>query len=162
MLRYSYRNFFGIGETSPRFFMWNTANTTTPNDGNFKALSLIYELADQAANSGRRYAADRKIVNDDALDARYGLVQCSRDISREACTECFKTITDDISTCCDGKRGWRIAAPSCNLRYEDYLFFNLTVPAPPAMPPPAVTAPPAMTPSPVSGNQGEFSLKYEY
>ncbi|KAI7999572.1 G-type lectin S-receptor-like serine/threonine-protein kinase [Camellia lanceoleosa] len=63
----------------------------------------------------------------------YGMVQCSRDISGQACSaNCLGNLMAVAEKCCQGQIGWRILAPSCNLRYENYSF--LTPPVPPPVP----------------------------
>lgn len=127
MLRYSDQDFIGIGETYPAIQGYNVQNNTNPNDRDFNALGLIYTLAGRAPTSNLKYAADQAMVNtSNGSQMRYGLVQCTRDISAEACTRCLTNLTEMVNRCCEGKRGWRILAPSCNIRYEDYSFFNVT------------------------------------
>lgn len=132
MLRYSDQNFTGIGETNPAIIGYSEQNNTNPNDRDFNALGLIYTLAGRAPTSNLKYAADQAMVNTSTgSQMRYGLVQCTRDITAEACTRCLTNLTEMVNGCCEGKRGWRILAPSCNIRYEDYRFFNVTAVPPP-------------------------------
>ncbi|CAL5412053.1 unnamed protein product [Camellia sinensis] len=82
--------------------------------------------------------------------SRYGMVQCSRDISGKACNTCLTTLKEFSKECYQGKKGRRILAPSCNLRYEEYPF--LTLPVTPLVPPPMPTT--------ISkGNVGENTTK---
>uniref|UniRef100_A0A7N0U564 Gnk2-homologous domain-containing protein n=1 Tax=Kalanchoe fedtschenkoi TaxID=63787 RepID=A0A7N0U564_KALFE len=135
LLRYSNATFFGIPETARRVFMYNVGNNTTPDEPDAGALGIIYTLVANAPYSELMYGADDATVMGGS-QSRYGLVQCTRDISSDDCRRCLLKLTDDIPRCCQGKRGWRILAPSCYIRYEDYLFYEQPVlPPPPAAPP---------------------------
>ena len=83
MLRYSYVSFFGEAQTWPRVLAWNVQNwnSTSPDDTNFGAPSLMNGLIDEAIKKDVLFRADNKTVSDGS-EERYGLVQCSRDINR--------------------------------------------------------------------------------
>ncbi|CAL5408527.1 unnamed protein product [Camellia sinensis] len=102
------------------------------------------------------YGADESVVGN-ASEYRYGLVQCSRDISSGGCSHCLVQLMDDIQMCCKGKKGWRILTPSCYLRYEQYPFFAQQL-VPPVLAPP-VFSPPVLAPitnaPPVTTNKGK-------
>ncbi|GMP75195.1 hypothetical protein CsSME_00032372 [Camellia sinensis var. sinensis] len=102
------------------------------------------------------YGADESVVGN-ASEYRYGLVQCSRDISSGGCSHCLVQLMDDIQMCCKGKKGWRILTPSCYLRYEQYPFFAQQL-VPPVLAPP-VLSPPVLAPitnaPPVTTNKGQ-------
>ncbi|KAL5841885.1 hypothetical protein ACOSQ3_012488 [Xanthoceras sorbifolium] len=131
MLRYSNINYFGVTETSPRFFMWNIKNTTTPDEPNYGALGMIYNLVENAPNTDMKFGTeDREVVN--SIRRVFALVQCTRDINITSCRSCL------------GKIGWRISNPNCYLRYEESIFYE----QPPAPPPPVPVAP---QPTPIDG-----------
>ncbi|KAK9273326.1 hypothetical protein L1049_018135 [Liquidambar formosana] len=135
MLRYSDTDFLGVEQTLPTVFMYNIQNTTSPDQPDYGALGLINTLISNAPYQGLMFGMDESVVNGGSQKG-YGLVQCSRDISSDACQICLGQLTDYIKQCCQGKRGWRILAPSCNLRYEEYLFFRQTSTAPVPVAPP--------------------------
>lgn len=136
MLRYSDADFFGAIATDPRLFMWNTQNNTSPDDPDVDALALIYNLAANAPYTATMYGVKE---SGDGSQQRYGLVQCSRDINSTQCGSCLGRLTEDIKQCCEGKRGWRILSPSCNLRYENYSFYRQQAASP--QPVPSATPP---------------------
>ena len=92
-------------------------------DTNFGARSLMNGLIDQAIKKEVLFRADNETVRDGS-EERYGLVQCSRDINRSACSNCFRLLMDAADFCCESKLGWHILSPSCNIRYENYSFFQ--------------------------------------
>ncbi|CAL5409644.1 unnamed protein product [Camellia sinensis] len=54
----------------------------------------------------------------------YGLAQCTPDISSKDCNTCLSDAISGLPICCVGKQGERYLFPSCNVRYESYLFYN--------------------------------------
>ncbi|THG01123.1 hypothetical protein TEA_025899 [Camellia sinensis var. sinensis] len=156
MLRYSDTNFFGLEQTDMKIFMWNVENNTSPNDPDVNTLALMYTLISKAPYTETMYGADVSVVGN-ASEYRYGLVQCSRDISSGGCSHCLGQLMDDIQMCCKGKKGWRILTPSCYLRYEQYPFFAQQL-APPVLAPP-VLSPTVLAPvtnaPPVTTNKGK-------
>ena len=145
MLRYSDSNFFGVLETLPGVLMWNTQNRTSPEEPNFGARALIYGLIEVARGTDMLYKAGTW-SGDNRSDVRYGLVQCTRDINGTSCTNCLEKSMTRANLCCEGKKGWRVLAPSCIIRYENYSFFQ-----PPSLPPPPQPQLPLPQPLPDNG-----------
>ncbi|KAM4101973.1 hypothetical protein ACB094_05G187200 [Castanea mollissima] len=120
MLRYSNLNFFGEQQTFSRFGI----------------LALMLRIMDEAIKTDMLFKADNQSVGNGS-EKRYGLVQCTRDINSNACGICLDTLRKAAEGCCKSKQGWRLLAPSCNIRYENYSFFQQT-PAAPLLPPPPI------------------------
>ncbi|EXB49966.1 Cysteine-rich receptor-like protein kinase 29 [Morus notabilis] len=144
-LRYSNRSMLGIMETSRTYSMWNTRNLTSNVDGFFQNLStLLNNLKKQAAAGGslRKFATGNTSAPD--FITIYALVQCSPDLSQRDCDDCLDDQFGFIPTCCDGKVGGRVVGPTCNFRYEIYLFFGPAyVPlreSPPLLAPPSINS----------------------
>ncbi|XXG69418.1 hypothetical protein AAC387_Pa06g2295 [Persea americana] len=135
-LHYSDQAFFGQLHVSEEvLIMWNTQNTTQPDDPNVDVRALMYPLIATAPSQTLMFAAD-------GSDAKgYGLVQCTRDLSVANCKTCLSVMMNQLLKCCEGKRGWRILGSSCMVRYEAYMFFSS-----PALPP---VVPPAVPPDEV-------------
>ncbi|RID78321.1 hypothetical protein BRARA_A01164, partial [Brassica rapa] len=57
----------------------------------------------------------------------YALAQCIPDLSKSDCRICLSQIFAGVPTCCDGKSGGWWNNPSCYFRFENYLFFDLSV-----------------------------------
>ncbi|XP_047310310.1 cysteine-rich receptor-like protein kinase 10 [Impatiens glandulifera] len=109
--------------------MWNVNNNTSPNEPDSWALSLVDRLVAEAPVTETMFRADVLVIGNGTDQTRYSLVQCSRDISVDDCRTCLRLMTNQIQGCCQGRKGWRILTPSCNIRYEEYSFF--TTPDPP-------------------------------
>ncbi|XP_010510843.1 PREDICTED: cysteine-rich repeat secretory protein 34-like [Camelina sativa] len=52
----------------------------------------------------------------------YAMVQCAKDVAD--CQPCLEWSINQLSKCCDGKKGARVLGTSCNLRYELYPFLR--------------------------------------
>ncbi|KAF3952075.1 hypothetical protein CMV_022334 [Castanea mollissima] len=97
ILRYSFRNIFGIMEDDPVL--------TQHNRGSLRKFA-------EANSTGTN------------LKTKYALVQCTPDLSQTDCSDCLLSAFGQIHLCCDGKIGAVIFTPSCNFRYEEYTFFG--------------------------------------
>ncbi|XP_061353842.1 cysteine-rich receptor-like protein kinase 44 isoform X1 [Gastrolobium bilobum] len=127
MLRYSNRSIFGVVETLlPLDYMWDLNNATDVDQFNQVLFNLMRNLKGAAASgdSRRKYAADNATVS--TFQTIYGLVQCTPDLSWEACNGCLDGAISEIPKCCNARSGVRVIAPSCNIRYETYGFYDPT------------------------------------
>ncbi|CAI0468095.1 unnamed protein product [Linum tenue] len=131
MLRYSNVSFAGRAEVQYRLLMWNTQNNTSPGETDNGALSLIYGLIDYVPYTGLMYGTNE---SESRGQPRYAMAQCTRDLSSGACLSCLEELNDASDRCCRGRIGWRILTPSCSLRYEQSLFYEIP-PPPPQSPP---------------------------
>ncbi|TYI04441.1 hypothetical protein ES332_A10G018000v1 [Gossypium tomentosum] len=138
-LRYSNTNLSEKLEINPQTCPYNTGST--PDEYfQLRLGALLSDLHNKAAAGGAllKYAAGDSSLR--ASERLYALVQCTPDLSEGDCNHCLdKAATDGIRWCCLKQRGCRVLSPSCNLscnvRYEIYPFYNLTVVSP--QPPPA-------------------------
>ncbi|XP_068667813.1 cysteine-rich receptor-like protein kinase 10 [Aristolochia californica] len=144
-LRYSDQDFFSSLDASPRGYFWNTQNTTNPYLFKKQLGNLTNRLVLQAVDdpSGRLFASGQVGFND--FQRIYGLVQCTRDLSKDDCRSCLQTAVSRIPTCCDKKLGARVLGLSCQLRYEVYPFFQASQPESPLHPSPPSPTPPGKT-----------------
>ena len=111
-------------ETSPLFYMSEITNATDMDQFNQVLGNLMRNLTGIAASgdSRRKYAA----ANATAPNSQtiYGAVQCTPDLSGQDCNSCVVEAFSRITTCCVGKISGRVAAPSCNIRYENFRFYD--------------------------------------
>lgn len=56
----------------------------------------------------------------------YGLVQCTRDISRTDCSSCLSSALTDLTACCTYREGGIVVSRNCNVRFELSNFFNVS------------------------------------
>ncbi|XP_061354610.1 cysteine-rich receptor-like protein kinase 25 [Gastrolobium bilobum] len=126
MLRYSKKNFFGKAQTYPEAFMWNVNNRTSPIQDDIEAQALIYQLIKEASNTDMLFKTGKSLGKNESQN-RYGLVQCTRDINGSSCATCLSQLMKEAQQFCQHKVGWRIMGPSCNIRYERYIFYQHTL-----------------------------------
>uniref|UniRef100_A0A2N9GGZ5 Uncharacterized protein n=1 Tax=Fagus sylvatica TaxID=28930 RepID=A0A2N9GGZ5_FAGSY len=143
MLRYSFRNIFGIMEDTPAYYLWNPNNVSANVVDEFKqnVTTLLDSQRGRAAAGGslRKFAAGNiTAINSQTV---YALVQCTPDLSQQDCSDCLAGAIGDFPLCCDGRQGGRVIRPSCNFRFESSLFYDNTAdnssPPPPPPPPPS-------------------------
>eukprot|EP00256_Glycine_max_P052518 XP_014618872.1 putative receptor-like protein kinase At4g00960 [Glycine max] len=139
LLRYSDRSIFGVMETSPDYVLFNIQNATNVGQFNQVLRNLMRMLTGIAASgdSRRKYAAASATATN--IQAIYGLVQCTPDLSQPECKHCLIGAISEIPRCCNGKIGGRVIRPSCNVRFELGPFYGQTTtidPVPEVSPPP--------------------------
>ncbi|CAJ1958719.1 unnamed protein product [Sphenostylis stenocarpa] len=124
ILRYSNHNFIGNLTTTPSWEILGTKNTTHPEELQ-QAEGYMQSLKRQAtAESNKLYAMGGFNLSDG--EQRYGLVQCSRDLTNDECSQCVQAMIDKVPQCCSSVIGWQVLAPSCLIKYDDFMFYQLT------------------------------------
>ncbi|AES98412.2 cysteine-rich receptor-kinase-like protein [Medicago truncatula] len=131
MLRYSNRLIFGLMETFPDFSIPNPFNATDVGKYNQVVGKLLYDLKTEAAtgDSMKKYAT-RNVTGPNFQDI-YSLMQCTPDLSYLDCNQCLDQAIASLPSCCVNKVGGRAIRPSCNLRYENYRFYERNAQPPP-------------------------------
>ncbi|GJY13877.1 cysteine-rich receptor-like protein kinase 15 [Tanacetum coccineum] len=154
MLKYSNATILGVLDTSVGWYLANGGNTSNVVQFNEGIDRLLDQLRNDASRGGslRKYAINS--TSGPGFTTLYGLMQCTPDLSEIDCYNCLDLAIRNIPSCCDSKRGARFYYSSCNMRYEEYRFYNDTVtlelPSPP--PPPTQLSPPPPSPSGKSSN----------
>ncbi|KAM7486515.1 hypothetical protein LguiA_002524 [Lonicera macranthoides] len=108
---------------------------------------VLGETVNELAKRASVYSPNDQFVNETDFTSSqriYGLVQCTQDLSEDDCNRCLTFAINNLPQCCTGQQGARVLLPSCNVRYESYLFYRevATVPPPlvsllvPSSPPP--------------------------
>ncbi len=136
LLRYSNQSIFATINEVPGVFLTSTQNITESQNDRFNDLlaNAMNSLATRASNSdtGKKFATEEDEFT--SSQKLYTLGQCTPDLTVSDCFRCFRSAIGDIPICCDGKQGGRVLLPSCNIRYELFPFYNITV-ASPTVPP---------------------------
>ncbi|KAL2330233.1 hypothetical protein Fmac_017814 [Flemingia macrophylla] len=126
ILRYSNRSIFRTMEIYPNYAMNNEDNATDVDESHKVLGELLTSLRDKTASgdSRRKYATDTAIVaNSETI---YGLMQCTPDLSSQECGDCLNWTISYIPSNFKDTVGAVILAPSCNLRFEIYPFYEPT------------------------------------
>ncbi|XXG69392.1 hypothetical protein AAC387_Pa06g2276 [Persea americana] len=122
-IRYSDREFFGIVDINSSVLIFKAdQNISQMDDRGVNFRPLMYELAEKTTVASLMYAVESESFG--KLGTRYGLMQCTRDLRRDDCRKCLEGLMKDFETSVVGERGWRILGASCNIRYEDYKFYE--------------------------------------
>lgn len=84
--------------------------------------SFIGQLANRTSNDMKdMFAYDELFYNKEKI---YGYVQCTPDLSGSDCSKCLQVSINRLERYCYGKKGARVLAASCNVRFEIYKFLN--------------------------------------
>ncbi|KAJ8761550.1 hypothetical protein K2173_004326 [Erythroxylum novogranatense] len=137
MLRYTSRPIFRHMDFTYYFAM--NSSVHVPNAERYHQVldSLINELKSMASSgdSNLKYASGSVLWSNSI--AIYALTQCTPDLSFAECYSCLSLASAFIPSCCDGRAGGRVVSPSCNVRFEPYMFFDTDFNNPSLPPPPA-------------------------
>lgn len=139
-LHYSGQSFFSVDADRPEFSLQNAENITNPGQFRRVLSETMTTLVSQVAFDHSKCMFDTKEVNITAYETLYILGQCTMDLSNSSCYSCLHNSVAHLAICCNGKKGARILRPSCNVRYETYLFYGVSTlaPSPSAIPHPTV------------------------
>ncbi|KAK1368445.1 Cysteine-rich receptor-like protein kinase 29 [Heracleum sosnowskyi] len=141
VLRYSNASIFNNVEYWPIVHISNGRNASNTDQFSIDLRNLLDKLKGQATQEKFATGDTR---GPDFLTI-YGLMKCSPDLFSIQCNNCLDGLMERIPSCCSGKIGARIVNPSCQLRYETYIFSSgAIVDAPPPQPqlPPTLPSPP--------------------
>ena len=123
--------------------LYNVKNVTDPVVFNRQLDNLLRNLSSNAASSTSKFSVGQTNFSD--FQNISALVQCTRDLAGNNCSNCLQDIIRYIPQCCNGKQGGQVLSLSCNLRFEIYSFFLLSSPPPASPPPPASLVQPNST-----------------
>ncbi|KAL3615181.1 hypothetical protein CASFOL_040842 [Castilleja foliolosa] len=121
LFKYSDVDFFGIIDTG-NMFSSTGDSTWILGSSSDEVKNLMDSLQETAIATPVLYASGNVKFSDDPIDPRptttvYGLVQCTRDLSKDNCEACLGSAIGKLTTL---KQGGRVVYGSCNVRYETY------------------------------------------
>ncbi|KAK7405573.1 hypothetical protein VNO78_07006 [Psophocarpus tetragonolobus] len=121
ILRYSNENFFGNVTVFPSWHAVRPVNVSSKDEIQ-KGLDFMKSLIRKATvETNLLYYMDG--FNLSSTQKRYGLVQCSRDLTNDGCRECLEAMLAQVPKCCQHNLGWQVLAASCLIKYDDYIFY---------------------------------------
>lgn len=122
-LRYSDEDFFGV---------WDQTSEAITNDTNFDDPSVVsrgFNLMTQLAITAPKQPLlfQTSVLDTGESGKRYGMAQCTKDISTSDCGKCLNNQLMTFRTTVGNKRGWEIYGSSCSMWYHDFQFyFNIS------------------------------------
>ncbi|KAI9078165.1 hypothetical protein K1719_039864 [Acacia pycnantha] len=138
ILRYASRSMFGINQDPDSLSYMYMCNIYNVTDNKYSEVlnGLMQRLRRKAVtgDSRRKFAANRETI---LFQTIYGLVQCMPDLSEQDCDDCLEKAISSIPSLCNNRIGGRIIKLSCNIRYENYRFYDTAVVDSLSSPPPA-------------------------
>ncbi|GLT64227.1 hypothetical protein SLA2020_367330 [Shorea laevis] len=109
---------------NPLLAYYNIQNVSDVEGFNQVLRPLLDRLRNRAAsgNSTRKFAVGSAAAPDSQTIR--ALLMCTPDLDELECNNCLGRAAEYIPQCCNGKQGGRYIAPSCDLRYEIYSFYD--------------------------------------
>ncbi|WVZ03109.1 hypothetical protein V8G54_023915 [Vigna mungo] len=133
VIRYSNEDFFGKAMTSQIWHSLGTRNISNITEIQ-KGENFVTSLIRKATNETNQLYY-KEGFNLSATESRYSVVQCTRDLTNEACRQCLEDILAEVPKCCEQKVTWMVWSGSCLIRYDDHMFYLLAN-QPPSAPEP--------------------------
>lgn len=123
IIRCSNYNFFGKISLTPA---WNVSGSKTIKDS-----TELRKAQDDMRGTITKLTSQNQYwgiveFNWNNTEKRYGLLQCSKDLTSHDCRQCLETLLDIVPLCCETKVSWAIMAPSCGMKFDDYRFYQIT------------------------------------
>jgi len=126
MLRYSDRYIFSKLEFGPWFHDNGSLFGVDVEGLDQKASTLLTRLKKEASFSGdSRYKFAAGVVNVGLPWSVYALVQCTPDLEEYDCYNCLDNAINFSLSYSSGRQGY-VFYTSCNIRYENWAFYNVT------------------------------------
>ncbi|KAJ8761435.1 hypothetical protein K2173_001566 [Erythroxylum novogranatense] len=125
LVRYANVSFAGTLDRSAMA----TANETDYDDPDLvsKRLDFMQQLASTTPDQPFMFQTAELDAGQNRT--RYGMAQCTRDISRNDCGKCLEDELVTFRTTIGNKKGWEIYGSSCSMWYHDFRFyFNYSIP----------------------------------
>ncbi|XP_068491986.1 cysteine-rich receptor-like protein kinase 10 [Phaseolus vulgaris] len=121
ILRYSNENFIGnVTINHPRHHVGNKSVSSVEEIQ--KSEDFMRSLIIKATvETNQLYYMDG--FNLSSTQRRYGLVQCTRDLTSEKCRQCLEAMLAQVPQCCQHNLGWLVGTASCHIKYDDYMFY---------------------------------------
>ena len=134
-LRYSFKSIFGIMDSTPMLFFYNTRNFSDVEEFYKVLFPFLDNLRNRTSSGNSTHKFAFQSVTLPNFQKIYALLKCTPDLSWADCKYCLSQVQNFIPKCCYGKQGGQFVTPSCDLRFEVYPFFNLSTELPPILPP---------------------------
>jgi hypothetical protein len=150
-VRYSNNSILGVMEIEPMTSLMSVANVSEESGTYKQVLSgLLDGLMSKAASGDSLRKLAIGAANSTYFNL-YALLQCTPDLDEQDCSNCLNQTIRYLPECCGDTTGARVLTPSCNLRYEDYRFYDNTTDE---LPPSSYLPPPPPTPLPPAAAEG--------
>ncbi|CAL5408461.1 unnamed protein product [Camellia sinensis] len=125
-VRYSYRPFYSWDGYTRMYPDSNKDEKNISDSVGFVVAlkDFMNKLSDQAAfnPSNLMFATGKTKISTNEMI--YGLVQCTKDISRRDCRVCLNSEFGDLDGCCEYRQGGTVLSRNCNMKFQLYPFYN--------------------------------------
>ncbi|KAI4323607.1 hypothetical protein L6164_023200 [Bauhinia variegata] len=115
VIRYSNQNFIGSLTLEPNWISVENKNISNPSDVDTTENYMKSLIRKATEETNRLYAMGEFSLSNG--EKRYGMVQCSRDLSKDECAQCLEAMLGKVPRV--QKLGWTVAVPSCLVKYQE-------------------------------------------
>ncbi|KAL2495282.1 Cysteine-rich repeat secretory protein 55 [Forsythia ovata] len=119
-LRYSNQSFFGVWEKSA-MAVSNDTDVDEPFVAS-KGLAMMGTLVSTTPKEPLMFAVSELDV--ERSGKRYGMAQCTRDLSRSDCGQCLDYVLASFGMTVGHKKGWEAYGVGCSMWYNNYRFYS--------------------------------------
>ncbi|KAJ9566170.1 hypothetical protein OSB04_002136 [Centaurea solstitialis] len=120
-LRFSNKSFFGEVWTRSSSSTYGNAGLDNPSVFS-RGFAMMESLAMSVPNQPMMFETGVANVGKDG--ERYGLGQCSRDVSKSDCQNCLEELLVSYKTYVLNRTGWEMLGVSCGMWYDDVRFYD--------------------------------------
>ncbi|KAI7745043.1 hypothetical protein M8C21_000022, partial [Ambrosia artemisiifolia] len=120
-IRFSNESFFGE--------LWNMSSSSTYGNSGLddpavfmRGFSMMETLVRNVSSQPLMFATALIDVGENG--ERYGLGQCSRDLSKLDCENCFEKLLTSYQDYVLNRTGWEMLGVSCGMWYDNFLFYD--------------------------------------
>ncbi|XP_068639264.1 cysteine-rich receptor-like protein kinase 10 [Aristolochia californica] len=117
LIHYDAYDFIGSVDGSKPFIF----KSSESDDNSLAIYHLIPELILNASKASSLFAEEPLLGQN---YSKYGVAQCTQDISRDNCSLCLENLRKEYEQCCKGLSRWHILASSCYLMYDYTSYFS--------------------------------------
>nr|GFA95276.1 hypothetical protein [Tanacetum cinerariifolium] len=122
-LRFSNESFFGewIANSAVSSATYGSNGLDNPSVFS-QGFSMMENLARNASNQPLKF--EMGVIGVGRHGERYGLGQCSRDLSQSDCENCLEDLLMRYKTFVLNRKGWEMQSVSCGMWYDDVPIYN--------------------------------------
>ncbi|XP_076948851.1 antimicrobial ginkbilobin-2-like protein [Bidens hawaiensis] len=120
-IRFSNNIFFGE--------LWNSSSSSTYGNHGLddpdvftRGFSMMETLVRNVSKASQMYPTD--VIDVGNNRERYGLGQCSQDLSESDCVKCLGELLTTYQTYVLNRTGWEMLGVSCGMWYDDFEFYD--------------------------------------
>lgn len=125
-VRYSFQMFFTNAVYTGKYPKQNDLEKRVSDPTSFQQVLnyLMNNISNEAAFSPSKNMFATAEIEFSVKKRIYGLAECTKDISETECRSCLSSAITELNQCCSYREGGIIVSRNCNVRFDQFEFFN--------------------------------------